>query len=177
MIRFLSVAVALGLMLANAPSAFADTFRSPEHKFSVNFPGAVEQGAPQDNATDKDGKVISRMTQFSVSVPGRYIAMVMADAYITPYPMHAGTYIPHNIKGFIDEIRGTATQKDITYQGHPAVRFSFDTSDHSLQGEGLAVFVEGDMPRAYMLAAARLPGATADDKAKLDAFIASFDID
>jgi hypothetical protein len=45
-----------------------------------------------------------------------------------------------------------------------------------LQGKGIVVFVDEELPRGYMLIAAPLAGATADDKAKLDAFLASFDI-
>jgi hypothetical protein len=177
MMRNLSAAIVAGLVLAAAPSAFADTFKSAEHRFSAIFPGAVEQGPPKDNATDENDKVISRMTEFTNSAPGRYVAMVIADAYITPYPIQSTTYIPHNIKGFLDGIKGTATQKDILFEGNPAVQFAFDTPDHSIQGQGLLVFVPGAMPRAYMVAALPGPDATAEDRAKLNAFITSFDID
>jgi hypothetical protein len=38
------------------------------------------------------------------------------------------------------------------------------------------VFVPGEKPVGYMMAAGRMPDATAEDKAKLDAFYTSFDI-
>ena len=64
MMRIISAALVAGLMLVGAPSVFADTFKSAVHKFSANFPGAVEQGAPEDNATDPDGN------NFDISVAG-----------------------------------------------------------------------------------------------------------
>lgn len=177
MMRFISAAVVAGLMLASTPSAFGDAFKSSTHKFSANFPAAVEQGAPEDNATDENGKVISRITSFQDSANGRYLAIVMADKYITPYAVSADVYLDHNMKGFLEGIKGTATQKRIQFEGNPAVQFSFDTPDHSIQGQGLLVFIPGPQPSAYMVGAMRMSNATPDDRAKLDAFITSFDIE
>ena len=174
--RFLGTVMLSGLMLAGAPVSFADTFTSAAHRFSANFPGAVQQGETKDNEKDQDGNVISRATDFQDAAASRYVALLMADAYIKPYRMTPNGYIGPNVKNFLDGIKATATQKDTTVDGYPAVEFSFDTADHALQGKGLIVFVDEELPRGYMLIAAQLPGATAGDKAKLDAFLASFDI-
>jgi hypothetical protein len=165
-----------GLLLACATPAFADTFTSGAHRFSVNFPGIAQQADEKDNEKDSDGTVLSRMTEFVDSVPGRYLAVLLTDFYIRPYPVTASGYIEPNIRNFLDGIKATATRSDTTVDGNTAVEFSFDTPDHKLQGKGLIVFVGEEMPRGYMLIAGHLPGATADDRAKLDAFIASFDI-
>jgi hypothetical protein len=174
--RFVRALAVAGLMLAGAPSGFADKVSSSALRFSADFPGAVQQGAPEDNATDENDRVISRVTPFEDAVAGRYLALVMVDTYITPYPIEASVYLKHNIQGFIDGIKGTATQKETTFEGHPAIQFSFDTPDHIMQGQGWLVFVPGEKPVGYMMAAGRMPDATAEDKAKLDAFYTSFDI-
>jgi hypothetical protein len=165
-----------GLALACSSPGFADTFTSAAHRFSVNFPGSARQGETKDNEKDSDGNVLSRATDFQDVAPGRYMALLMADTYIKPYRMTTSGYIEPNVKNFLDGIKATATQKEATVDGYPAVEFSFDTADDTLQGKGIVVFVDEELPRGYMLIAAPLAGATADDKAKLDAFLASFDI-
>jgi hypothetical protein len=87
--RFVRALAVAGLMLAGAPSGFADKVSSSALRFSADFPGAVQQGAPEDNATDENDRVISRVTPFEDAVAGRYLALVMVDTYITPYPIEA----------------------------------------------------------------------------------------
>ena len=174
--HFLRGLMLSGLVLAGAAPGFADTLTSAAHRFSANFPGSARQGETKDNEKDGDGAVISRATDFQDVIPDRYMALLIADTYIKPYRMTASGYIEPNFKNFVDGIKATATRKDVVVDGYPAVEFSFDTADHSLQGKGLIVFVDEELPRGYMLVAAPLPGATADDKTKLDAFLASFDI-
>jgi hypothetical protein len=175
--RFLSAMVVSGLMLLGGAPGFADTLTSASHRFSVNFPGAAKQGETKDNEKDGAGNVISKATEFVDSVPDRYFVLLAADIYITPYKMTANGYIAPNIRNFLDGIKATATQRDTTVDGYPAVEFDFGTADQRLKGKGVVVYVGEAIPRGYMLVAVPLANATEDDKARLNTFLSSFEID
>jgi hypothetical protein len=167
----------LALVLIGASSAFADTFTSTALRFSANFPGSqVEQGADEDNATNGQGQVISKLTSFQDVGPGRYIALIMADTYILPTVVDQNSYLSKHVREFAEGVKATDTQKsDTTVDGSPAIQFSF-TMPNQVQGKGLCIFVPGEKPRGFMIVALRLAGGSADDQAKLDAFLSSFDI-
>jgi hypothetical protein len=169
--------VVSALMLVGASSAFADTFSSAQHHFSATFPAQVKQGADEDNATDDDGKVISKISTFEDVVAGRYMAILMVDTYLVPFSTEPGVYMKKHVKDFADGIKGTATPQETTFEGNPAIQFTFTSPSLKLSGEGRIVYVGTQKPTGYMMIAGRMANATADDTAKLNAFLYSFHLD
>jgi hypothetical protein len=176
-VRMLFKIVVSALMLVGASSAFADTFSSAQHRFSATFPGAVTQGADEDNATDDTGKVISKISAFEDVVQGRYMAILMVDTYLVPFSTEPGVYMKKHVKDFADGIKGIATSQDTTFEGNPAIQFTFTSPSLKLSGEGRIVYVGSQKPVGYMMIAGRMAKATADDTAKLNAFLYSFHLD
>ncbi|HEV7690315.1 MAG TPA: hypothetical protein VGO52_05815 [Hyphomonadaceae bacterium] len=164
------------LMLLGASSAFADKVSSPAHHFSADFPGQATQAADEDNATDASGNVISKISTFQDVGPGRYMAIIMVDTYLSPYSVTPSVYMKKHVAEFADGIKGTATSQDTTFEGNPAIQFTFASPSLTLSGEGRIVYVGTEKPVGYMMIAGRMANATADDTAKLDAFMKSFDI-
>lgn len=166
------------LALGGAAAASADIVTSQLHRFTATFPGQPEQAAPTDNATDATGKVISQITSFLDSEPGRYIALLMVDTYISPVTtqmVELESYMAKHVNDFITGIKATGTQTRTTFDGFPAITFTFEGEGIS-SGKGVMAFVPGEKPVGYLAVSALLPSATAADKASAAAFVPSIDI-
>ncbi len=171
--RTLAAVVAAGLLFASA--ACAETFVSNKYGFSADFPIPPVVGSEQNSETNDAGKVISRSVEIKAESTSIYTALVTVDSYIVPTRINAGSTLKTMVKMFVVQLDGRATaSKPGKVDGFPARFFSYDTPDHKLAGDGVAVIVPGKLPRIYLVVTMHTPMASPDEVAALAKFVASF---
>ena len=172
-----SLAIAFVVVLLLSPAAVsAEPFTSSEFGFSADFPVTPQQKPPVDSERDENGNVVSRIVMFQAGVRGVYAASVNIDTHFVPRHVNAPATLATGRDSFLGAMSASATRTEtLQIKGHPAMRFSYETSDHSARGRGLVIVIESEMPRIYMVVTAgRYPQVGADTDAALERFFNSF---
>lgn len=169
----------LGLLLVLAASAAAaDSFTSPEFRFSAEFPSAPKiLASGVDGERNANGAVISKITAFGAGRKGAYAATVTVEIYQQSTRLDAQRALNTERDSFLRTNQTQLTSSAaISMGGHPALHFSFDSGPAALKGQGLVVVIEGEAPRMYMVIAEYTGNASADEIAALDRFVKSFQL-
>jgi hypothetical protein len=162
-------------LLAAGASAVADSYTSSDLGFSADFPGTPTVGAPQGSEKDSAGNFISTLVYVNFARQGVYVAAVVEDHYDVPgaidVPGTLTTERDNFLKAF--HVERTSEHDDVV-SGHPANFFTFDSDGHRAQGQGVVIVIDTPRPRIFIVATTYTPAASADDRAALDKFFASF---
>jgi len=172
------IVAALFALMALAPAAFGDAFISTKYGFSAEFPAAPSVGEPQGAETDNAGKFISHSVMIQDATQGVYTALVTIDSYDVAIKIDAAATLQAMAKGFVAQLDARMkSNKPGKLEGKPARFFSYDSADNSVAGSGMIVLVPSKKPRIYLVVGNFTPQATEADKAALDKFVKSFQLE
>jgi hypothetical protein len=173
-----SLTAGLALCVFVAAAASGEPFVSNKYGFSVDFPMTPEVGTPQASETDDSGKPISNITIIKSEMGGVYTAMVTVEVYNRPTPIDVGSTMQAMVKGFVAQLDATLKSNKPGKLGDYRARyFSYATPDGSATGRGMVVIVPAKKPRTYIVVTMYTPSATPEDKAALEKFFASFQLE
>jgi hypothetical protein len=166
-------ALLLALLLAPLPAAAAP-YSSTDYGFSVDFLGDPEISMPRPSERDQDGNVESNTITYSSGQPGDYYSAVTVDNFLAPTPIDVPGSLARERDTFANSFGSLTSSRADTFEGSPAVFFTFANDDGSQAGRGMVVILAGPVPRIYLVTMVHkdsTPQATVD---ALNSFIDSF---
>jgi hypothetical protein len=174
MVKRIAALLALALLAAPGPSQAAP-FVSDKLGFSADFPSVPEVGEPEGSEQDAKGKFISTLTTVASKKQGAYMAAVFEDVFDVATKLDVTQSLALERDNFLKGMSGTVVEAhEATLSGHRAGYFAYATTGHAAQGRGVVIIVESDKPKVYFAVVMYTPQASADERAQLDAFFASF---
>ena len=169
-------AVLTALVMFSA-AASAERYVSNTLGFSADFPGIVQAGEPQAPEPGAKHVPVSTITTVKSEAGGLYTAMVTVEMYNKATTMDA-TAVRTMIGVFAAQLDATVTSsKPVTVSGHKARAFTYQSHDKKATGAGIVLIVAAKKPRVYQVFTMYTPSASAEDKAALDGFVKSFQLD
>ena len=166
-------AVLAALLLVPSLAAAAP-YASNDYGFSADFLSDPEISAPRPSERDADGNVESDTVTYSAGQPGDYYSAVTVDTFLAPTPLDVAGSLADERDTFARSFGSVTSSRTDTFQGSPAVFFTFANDDGTEAGRGMVVILNGPTPRIYLVTMVHkdsTPQATVD---ALNSFIDSF---
>jgi hypothetical protein len=169
-------AVLTALVMFSA-AASAERYVSSTLGFSADFPGVVQTAEPQAPEPGAKHVPVSTITTVKSEVAGFYAAMVTVEMYNKPTTVGAGA-VRTMISVFAAQLGAAVTSsKPVTVNGRKGRAFTYQSHDGKVTGAGMVLIGAAKKPRVYQVFTMYTPSASADDKAALDVFLKSFQLD
>lgn len=159
-----------------APSlATAEPYSSNDSGFSADFLADPDISAPRPSQKDADGNVESNTITYSAGQPGDYYSAVTVDTFLAPTPLDVAGSLTAERDTFANSFGSVTSSRTDTFQGAPAVFFTFANDDGTQAGRGMVVILDQQpTPRIYLVTMVHkdsTPQATVD---ALNSFVDSF---
>ena len=171
--KFAGAIVFLAL-LAVPQAAAAAPFSSTDYGFSVDFLSDPEISLPRPSEKDAEGNVESNTVTYSAGQPGDYYSAVTVDSFLAPTRIDVARSLAAERDTFANSFGTLTSSRTDTFEGLPAVFFTFANDDGTQAGRGMVVILAGAAPRIYLVTMVHkdsTPQATVD---ALNSFIDSF---
>jgi hypothetical protein len=163
------------LLLAVAPPALADNFASEEFRFSIAFPAPPDH--PQQERLNNDrGELQATVDMFQASSE-RTLCAVGVQKYVVPAEASIADELVLNRDNFLKELSASQASRQRTFQGYPALEFTWQKANGEAEGQGLVVVVPDARRRVYVVATAIVQGAPDSGLAAAERCFNSFRID
>ncbi len=172
MLKFAGAAVA-AVLLAPWP-AVAEPYSSSDFGFSADFLSDPEISPPRPSERDDAGHVESNAVTYSAGEPGDYYSAVTIDSFVVPTPIDVAGSLASERDTFARSFGSITSSRTDTFEGLPAVFFTFANDEGTQAGRGMVVISAGATPRIYLVTMVHkdsTPQATVD---ALNSFIDSF---
>ena len=172
-----ALAAVLTALVMVSVAASAEHYVSNALGFSADFPGIIQ--ASESAAPEPGSKAapVSNITTVKSAASGLYTAMVTVEVYNKPATVDA-TAVRTMISVFAAQLDATVTSsKPVTVSGRKGRAFTYRSRDGKATGAGMVLVVPAKKPRVYQVFTMYTPSASAEDKAALDGFVKSFQLD
>src|SRR5215472_6246478 len=139
-------ALLLAPSLAPSPAA-AEMYSSNDTGFSADFLADPDISPPRPSEKDDDGNIESNTITYSAGQPGNYYSAVTVDTFLAPTPIDVASSLARERDTFANSFGSVTSSRTDTFQGSPAVFFTFANDDGTQAGRGMVVILDQPTPR------------------------------
>jgi hypothetical protein len=169
----LAGAVVAALLLTPSLAA-AETYASNDSGFSADFLADPDISAPRPSTKDADGNVESNTVSYSAGQPGDYYSAVTVDTFLAPTPLDVAGSLAAERDAFASSFGSVTSSRTDTFQGEPAVFFTFASDDGTQAGRGMVVILDQPTPRIYLVTMVHKDSTPRETVDALNSFVDSF---